>query len=461
MIVDTVVKNGMLVSPENTYPASIAIDKGKVIAVGKEEVLPEGKNTIDAKGNYVLPGLVDPHCHLCASERHGLAVVQKNETQAYALGGVTTTLHQVLSPTSLVNGVKDYIASWEKNALIDLGITAEIRSKDNIKELRQLADEFGIVGSKLQLCYKGTDPAIAHPSPCPDIDEGIAYLTFEEVGKLVQDGYNLVCRVHCEFVEIFATLKERAIEQGIEPRFWNEIRPSFIEEEAIHRIIFYAHLLGCPLYIVHMTIGKGIDIVRKAKNEGVDLIAETLPSGLVLNVDNVDRILGKFSPPARTKEDNEKLWEGIREGVISTVGTDHCTVCKADKQEFWAAFGALSGAETLLPIMLSEGVNKGRISLGKLVEVCCSNPAKIFGLFPQKGVIAVGSDADLTIVDLNREARVGDRGVYTLSDFSLYAGLKLRGWPVLTMLRGNVIMEQGKVVDEPGLGRYVAGKARK
>ena len=120
----------------------------------------------------------------------------------------------------------------------------------------------------------------------------------------------------------------------------------------------------------------------------------------------------------------------------------------------------MPGAETLLPIMLSEGVNKGRISLEKLVEVCCTNPAKSFGLFPQKGTIAIGSDADLTVVDMNKEATVGDKGVYSLSDFSLFSGFRLKGWPVLTMLRGHVIMEQGKVFAEPGLGRYVPAKMK-
>jgi dihydroorotase-like cyclic amidohydrolase len=463
MIVDTVVNNGVIVSPDNTYPASIAIDKGKVVAIASEEVMPKAKKKIDAKGNYVIPGLVEPHCHIIPLAGGDLSAFQKTETQAYAYGGVTTVLHQAISPTSLTKGIRDYIDLWEQNALIDLGLTAEVRSKDNINELRQLADDFGIVGAKLQLCYKGTDLAMAHPAGAswvPDIDEGIGYLTFEEIGKLVKEGYHMLCRVHCEFVDIFARLKERAIEQSIEPSSWHDIRPSFIEEEAMQRLIYYAHLLGCPLYIVHMTIKEGVGIVRKAKAEGINVIAETLPSCLVLNVGNVDRILGKLTPPIRTEEDNKMLWDGIREGVISTVGTDHCVIRKEDKREFWSAEGALPGAETWLPIMLSEGVNKGRISLEKLVEVCCSNPAKVFGLFPKKGIIAIGSDADLTIIDLNKEAIVDNKGVYTMSDFSLYADWKLKGWPVLTMLRGNIIMEQGKVIGKPGYGRYIFGKAK-
>jgi len=472
MAVDTVVKNGILVSSHKRYAADIAIDHGKIVAMGSDNTIPEAKNTIDAKGKYVLPGLVEPHCHIVPLEGQDLAAVQRTETQAYAFGGVTTVMHQVLSPSNLVKGVRDYITDWEKNALIDLAITTEIRSKNNVKEIHQLADELGIVAPKLQLCYKGTDPATAHPSgnlpednfvagsQVPDIDEGLGYLLFEEVGRLVREGYNLVCRVHCEFVDIFAALKARAIERGLEPRSWHEIRPRFMEEEAMQRLLFYAKLLGCPLYIVHMTIKEGVDIVKKAKAQGIKVTAETCPQYLVLNVDNVDRVLGKTVPPIRTREDNEGLWTGIRDGAISTVGTDHCPVRKEDKRDFWTGEVSMPGAETLLPIMLSEGVNRGRIRLEKLVELCCTNPARSFGLFPQKGTIAIGSDADLTVVDMNKEATVGDKGVYSLSDFSLFSGFRLKGWPVLTMLRGHVIMEQGKVFAEPGLGRYVPAKTK-
>ncbi len=459
MSVDTAIINSKVVTSQGIFSAGIAIDGEKIVVIARDDDLPQANTVIDAEGNYVLPGLVDAHCHFGRRADVTLATSIKTETQAYAFGGVTTALQMQVGPESLANGAKDFIAVWEENAYIDLGLTTEIISKHNIGEIRGLADDLGIVGCKLQPCYKGVEP---HPGPAgiPAIDEGIIYSTLEEVGKLVQEGYKVHCRVHCEFIDIYLNLKEKAIEQGVEPHSWHEIRPSFIEEETMQRFMYLANLVGCPLYIVHMTIKEGVDIISKARGESINVMAETCPQYLVLNVDNTDRVLSKVNPPLRTKEDNQRLWEGIRDGVISVVGTDHSMVRRRDKLDLWTAAPGIASAESWLSIMLSEGVNKGRISLEKLVEVCCSNPAKIYGLFPKKGVIAVGSDADLTLVDLNKHVVVSEKPRYSTADFSLYTGFKLQGWPVLTMLRGNVIMEQGKVIGKSGLGRYMPGKTK-
>jgi dihydropyrimidinase/allantoinase len=225
-------------------------------------------------------------------------------------------------------------------------------------------------------------------------------------------------------------------------------------------MIFYANVTGCPLYIVHMTIKEGVDIVARAKTEGTNVIAETCPQYLVLNENNVDMLQSKVNPPIRTKEDNEALWAAIGDGAINHVATDHAPVPKKFKTDFWTAKMGMAGAETWLPIMLSEGVNKGRITLERLVEVCCTNPAKQYGLFPEKGIIAVGSDADLVIVDLDKELTVGDKPVFSLTEYNPYAGFRFKGWPVFTMLRGAVIMEKGKVIGKEGYGKYCRAKIK-
>jgi len=454
MKVDTAIKNGRIVSPQGICSAGIGIKGEKIVAIAKDNELLQADKVIDAKENYVLPGLVDAHCHLDWPFDIDLATHCKKETQAYGFGGVTTISHMLTGVGDLVGLFRDFVAIYEQNGCIDLSLSPEITTEDHIKEIRELV-ELGMIAFKMQPPYKGTE---ARPN-IPGIDDGHIYLTFKEIGKLAKDGYKVFCRIHCEDIEIFLRLKDRAIKQGVQPRSWNEIRPPFIEEAAMRKYVHLANLVSCPLYIVHMTIKEGLDVIVKARSEGMNVVAETCPHYLIFNVDNTDRILSKVNPPIRTKEDNDRLWKGIKDGVISVVATDHAPSCKKHKPDFWTGMG-FTTAESWLPIMLSEGVNKGRISLEKLVEVCCYNPARIFGLFPKKGVLAVGSDADLVIVDLNREATVVERPVYSGADYTPYAGLKFKGWPILTMLRGSIIMNEGTVIGKSGFGRYIPAKAK-
>jgi len=207
-----------------------------------------------------------------------------------------------------------------------------------------------------------------------------------------------------------------------------------------------------------MTIKEGIALVARARAEGVDVVAETCVQYLAGNTDNVDRILSKINPPIREPEDNRMLWEAVRDGTINVVATDHAPVPKTLKNNLWDATVGIPGAETFLPLMLSEGVNKGRISLEKLVDVCCFGPASEFGLTPRKGTISIGSDADLVLIDLNKEAVGPEKPIYSGSDFSIFAGRKIKGWPILTMLRGSIVAKEGKVIGETGYGKYIPGR---
>jgi dihydroorotase-like cyclic amidohydrolase len=223
----------------------------------------------------------------------------------------------------------------------------------------------------------------------------------------------------------------------------------------MRRCIYLASVTGCPLYIVHTTIKEGVELIARAKRRGLNVIAETCVQYLTLNTKNADKVLCKANPPIREEEDNAALWDGIRAGTISVVATEHAPVPKELKTNLWDAIPGVPGAETFLPLMLSEGVNKKRISLEKMVEVCCTNPAKAFGLFPTKGVLSVGSDADLVIVDLNRELKVDEGSLYTGSKSSPFAGWRLKGWPTMVMLRGKVVSEDRKVIADPGFGKGI------
>jgi dihydroorotase (multifunctional complex type) len=452
MTVDTVIKNCKIVNSNGILHAGLAVDEGKIVAIAQDQDLPPAERTIDAKENFVIPGFVDAHMHLEYPPGVDLIENIKAETKACALSGVTTIIHLLAPADNTLEKAKEFIETYERNAFVDLALSARIYTREDIKQIQPLAN-YGIHGFKLLLPYKG--PEAVWKGRVGGIDDGIVFLTFKEVERLFYRGYGIFARVHCENVEIFFKLKEKYQEEGREPASWNEVRPRYCEEEAMRKCIYLANITGCPLYIVHITIKEGVDLIAKAKGEGINVTAETCVQYLTLNTSNTDKVLCKTNPPMREKEDNDKLWEGIRNGTIDVVATDHAPVTREIKTNLWDALPGIPGVETFLPLMLSEGVNKGRISLEKMVEVCCYNPAKIFGLFPSKGLISIGSDADLVVIDLNREAVVNEGSLYSGSNFSPFDGWKLKGWPILVTLRGNVVAKDGKVICDRGIGRYV------
>jgi dihydropyrimidinase len=285
-------------------------------------------------------------------------------------------------------------------------------------------------------------------------DDGLLWAGFKEIADI---GYPFRAQVHAENIDIIYRIKPQIEATGRQDlAAWDDARPGFCETLDVQRAISLASFTGAPLYIVHVHHGPSVDVIATAKSAGVDVVAETCPQYLVLDRTAPLGTLGKVNPPITDKASSERLWQGIREGTISCIGTDHCSVSKEMKKEMWkGATPGLPGVESLLPIMLSEGVNKGRITLEKLVEVLCYNNAKTFGLFPLKGTIQVGSDADLVIVDLDKKAKMTVNPEHGCYDYTPYEGWEVKGWPVLTMLRGNVLVENGKLAAEPGTGRYI------
>ncbi|UCH23895.1 MAG: amidohydrolase family protein [Deltaproteobacteria bacterium] len=455
MSVDTVITNCKLARHDGIFDAGLAIDQGKVVAIAKDPELPSARTNIDGQGNYIIPGVVDAHVHL---EYPPGVDPQSNiqmETKACAAAGCTTIVHLLAPADDILDKAREFAGFYEKSGYVDLALSARIYNRDNIKQIRDLYD-YGIINVKLLLPYKGSEAV--WKGRVGGIDDGIIYLTFKEVGRLVKEGRKAFVRVHCENAEIFFKMKEESLEKGIEPSSWNEVRPRVCEAEAMRKCLYLAGVTECPIYIVHMTIKEGVALVNKARAEGVKVVAETCVQYLTLNTDNTDRVLSKVNPPIREPEDNQALWEALRDGTLNVVATDHAPVPKALKNNLWDATPGIPGAEMFLPLMLSEGVNKGRISLERLVDVCCYRPAKQFGLAPRKGTLSIGSDADLAIIDLNKEAEAPQKPVYSNSDYSIVAGRIIKGWPKMTMLRGHIIAQDGNVIAETGDGRYIPGR---
>lgn len=452
---DVVIKNCKIVRHDGILDAGLAIRHGKIIAVAEDDKLPDAKTVIDGKGRYIIPGVVDAHVHL--QYPPGIDPVSniRAETRACAAGGVTTLIHLLAPADNIKAQAKEFVDLYEKNACVDLALSARIYTRENISQISEIYD-YGIKGVKLLLPYKGSEAV--WKGRTGGIDDGIVYLTFKEVAKLAKQGKDVFVRVHCENVEIFLKLKDEFLDKGMEPKSWNEVRTRVCEQEAMSKCLYLSQITGCPLYVVHMTIKEGLSLLSDAKAKGVDVTTETCVQYLTQNTDNVDPVLSKVNPPIRESKDNEALWAALKDGHIDIVGTDHAPVPKVMKTKLWDAVPGIAGVETFLPLMLSEGVNKGKISLERLVAVCCYNPAKKFGLTPKKGVLDVGADADLVMIDLEKEETAPENPVYSNSDISTVSGQNIKGWPVLTMLRGRIIANNGKVSGEDGFGRYIPGQ---
>jgi len=452
MQADTVIHNVTVVTHDRTFMGGVAIRDGKITALAERpDELPVAKEAIDGRGRHLIPGLVDAHMHL-HYPANGLDENIRSETASSAAGGVTTLIHLLLAPDGLLRRAHEFVEVYEKNALVDLNMTAAIFSTDDVTAIPDLI-RFGMPAVKFLIPYRGGEAL----EGMPGINDGIIYLGMRKIAELAAAGHPVFARVHTENVEIFEARKQEFLKRKEQDFQWGDVRDKICEIDSLAHCIHLSAQLKCPLYVVHMTVGEGPAMVAKARGEGVDVIAETCPQYLVLTKNEpYGRILGKVNPPLRDRWDNEQLWEGLANGSVSVVGSDHAPCKKVHKKEFWSAHVGMAAVETMLPVMLSEGVARGRLSLQKVVEVCCHNPARIYGLAPRKGTIAVGSDADLVLVDLEKKVTVDHRKLHTSADYCVYDGWVMTGWPVATWLRGTRIMDEGAITARPGLGRWLA-----
>lgn len=458
---DLVIKNCLVVTHSETVSASLGIDGGKIVAIAPAEMMPSAARTIDAQGKHVLPGAIDPHTHIAYGEYFQIpfAKTVPSETGACALGGVTTVASYMRRvKTGLLTHIDDLKRDFEENSYIDGFFHMMVADEVNLDQIGD-GPAHGIHGFKFMMGYKGPQAAALG---IPAIDDGFVLEGFRRIRELGYPNYGMV---HAENIDIALWLRKGIEASGRQDaKAWFDTRPNFVEEECIHRAIFLAKVAGCPLYIVHNTIGESVDIIARAKAEGVKVVMESCPQYLTHNNDELvpvirdNPVFANVNPPLRGKWDNERLWEGIKNGVVDTMGSDHVCVTRELKgKDMWKApMGLGNCTQLILPVLLSEGVNKGRIPLEKVVEVTSYNAARVFGLYPQKGTIAVGSDADLVIVDMDKKVKFSHTMSSSLCDWNIYEDWDFKGFPVATLVRGEVVAQDGKLVGKPGHGRYVA-----
>lgn len=448
MAVDVTIKNGRIVKPDQTINAGIAIKDGKIVMIAEDSMLPEAKRQIDADGKYVLPGLIDPHMHVDWPDWEYVEAT-RSSTKAAAAGGYTTVINFLSGPQSLIEHFHTSRKIFEEHSYTDVAFHMGIFTDSHIDEIPKIA-KLGVPSFKFFLPYRGSEVV----EGLTGIDDGIVYMGFKQISKL---GYPARALVHCENIEIVFKLKDKFMKANRHDDVqWDDVRPPVCEIDGIRRIVSFAENTRCPVYVVHTSTKEGVSDIKKAKERGVDIKGETCVQYLTLTAEDYDRALGKVNPPLRRdREHCEKLWEGLNNGSMDTIGSDHAPCAKKHKKNFWTATVGMPGIQTLLPVLLSEGVNKNRISINKVAEICSFNVANIFGLLPRKGNIEVGADADLVILDLEKKFIVHADELYHISDFSPFEGKELTGCPVLTIIRGNVVVENNEIVTEPGRSTFI------
>lgn len=455
------IKNGTIIAEDKELIGDIYIENSIISEIGVN-INKTADEIIDASDKFVVPGGIDAHTHL---NIHMGDIVAKDDfytgTVAAACGGTTSIIdHMGFGPKGcdLHHQLNVYHEYAHGNSVIDYSFHGVIQHVDDniLNEMGEMVEEEGISSFKIYLTYD---------NKVSDEEALKVLIRLKELGAITT--------VHCENDDVINYLRNLFIKEGkTQPIYHALSRPEESEAEAVNRMISLASVAGnVPLYIVHVSCEKSMEHIIKAQRQGKNVIAETCPQYLFLDQDkyrekDMQGLKYIMSPPLRKKENQNLLWNDISNNNIQVVATDHCPFdFKGDKQrgkdDFTKCPNGGPGIETRIPLIFSEGAMKGRIDIRTFVNVVSTNPAKIFGLYPKKGVIREGSDADIVIIDKNREVTLSKTMLHENVDYTPYEGMKLRGYPVLTMVRGKIIARDNMFTGEKGYGEFIKRSTNK
>jgi len=446
-IYDLIIRNGMIVLTDSVIQGDIAIKDGKIkeIFIG-ESLQATADREINAEGKHILPGLIDTHVHFNEPGRTEWEGIQTG-SRSLAAGGVTTYFDMPLNstpPTINKENLELKRSASEEKSVVNYRFWGGL-VPENIQDIKEL-HENGVIGFK----------AFMSPSGIVDfnhVDDVTIFKGMSEIAKL-----GSLLAVHAESTVICDQLAEEKQSQNkTSAKDFVESRPIISEIEAVRRIISYAEATGCKLHIVHASSRKVVAEINGAKLRGVDITVETCPHYLSLTIKDLEEKggLAKCCPPLRDEEEIEDLWQAIAEGEIDIIASDHSPAPPAMKEvldgDYFKAWGGISGGQSTLNVMLTEGYVKRNLPLEKIVALTATNPAKLFGLYPQKGTIAVESDADLAIVDLNERFVLEKEDLFYRHKQSPYVGKEFIGNVKTTIVNGQVVFENGEIHARKGL----------
>jgi dihydropyrimidinase len=448
----TLITNGTVVTASDTFAADVLIDGEIIAAVGTG--LGPADRIIDATNRYVFPGGIDEHTHFGLPVSGTVSAPWETESVAAALGGTTTVIDFAMQTRgeTLSAGIRDWMENRAAGtSAVDYGfhITLIDLNPAVVEEIPAVV-EMGVTTIKCLMAYRGTVM----------VDDETLFRTLQisrEVGALVM--------VHCENGDVVYTLQRELVEAGhIEPRFHPISRPPQCEGEATHRAIALAGMAGAPLFVVHVTAAQAAEEIRAARARGLRVYGETCPQYLTLTEERLaepDFEGAKWvcSPPLRPAEHREVLWDALADGALQGLGSDHCAFTLEQKAlgrgDFRRIPNGIPAAEERLPILYAHGVAPGRISVERFVDIVSTSPAKIMGLYPRKGTIAPGADADLVLFDPEPEWTMTAETQHSGVDYSPFEGLPMKGRVETVLLRGQIIVQNAEYVGALGQGQYI------
>jgi dihydropyrimidinase len=445
---DMAIIGGSVVTPDGVVQTDVAIKDGTIVSVGTPVSRSEVTGrVVDATGTYVLPGVIDAHVHCQTWTDHADTIGDSHRSAAY--GGVTTAITQIRAPVDMAPSaaIEHFIEEGERTSPIDFGLHTILRPEHDAATEVPKVIELGSPSIKFFMSYK--DTGIMTPDA----------VLLRNLRVVAENGG--LAMVHAEDGEIISHLVEYATANGrtrLEDFAWTH--PAGAEDLGVHKAIAYAKATNCPLYILHMTTAGGVESLREAALAGQRVYGETCPKYLSLTNDDLLRVgvQAKVGPPLRTDHDRERLWEALRAGTLSTVASDHAPRVRrrmgTEVEDVFAEPYGAPGTETMLPVIFDQLVVQRGWDVSLLAQILSTNPARIFGLYPKKGVIATGADADLVVLDPERREVITAATQHSTATYSLYEGREVTGWPILSTVRGRIVLEDGELKAPPGFGRY-------
>ncbi|MBI5859752.1 MAG: amidohydrolase family protein [Nitrosarchaeum sp.] len=458
MTYDTVITNSHIILPQGVLDKNIIIDEGKI--VGFTNDIPVCDHKINGNGLISIPGPIDTHVHYGVYSPIDQAA--KTESHAAAIGGITTMMRMLRLGNSFKTSLPDQLDASSKNHYIDYAIHASIFTPQQISEMPYCIEK-GITSFKIYMNLGG-DVGHVYMDMSPyssKLSEATVDVNDNLVEEIVKTAASLGCPVlvHAEDYESCACgikIAKKKKRDGLHA--WSESRSPEFEVKAIKTVSKFGRDYGCTIYFVHIGSQKALQQIKEERKLGTKIFIETCPHYLTLSYENQQGYLAKVMPPIRTAQDNAAVWNALSYNLIDTIGTDHVAnrlKLKLGGIDVWGALAGFPGIGTIIPLLLSEGVNKNRISLEQFVRFTSSNAAQIFGMHPKKGTLAKGTDADITMINLKKENKVSSELFGGFSDYIVYEGMLLKGWPVKTIVRGHLVAEDFEVVGKLGHGKFV------
>ena len=446
---ELLVRNGVLVrSGAEPRRADLAADRGRIVAIEEPGRLGPGTRTIDATDLYVMPGAIDPHVHLGMGGGFGSF---QADTASAAIGGMSSLFTILIDSGPYEPVIAAHHEVLDRVSHVDFGFHLTLMTDDHVDALADLAERWGIDSYKYYMSFRGDEGAYLG---IEGTDDGAFHNILTGVAAV---GGTL--QIHPENIEVVWRLRDRVRASGRDDlRAWDESRPAFVEAESIWRASFFADLVGAGVYFVHLSSEAALAAVRGARAAFPEatLLAETCPHYLTHTHDSELGVVGKINPPLRSEADLDSVWEAVLDGTMDTLGSDHVgRRLEMKRGSIWTASAGFPGLPTVLPVLLSEGHHRRGLPLPEIARLVARRPAEIFGCADQKGDLRVGMDADLAIVDLDWTREVDSSMLGTWSDYSIYDGWSLTGWPRYTVVRGAVVQENGNLAGSPGWGEYI------